>query len=73
MFNDKTHRVGISTFLGNGLILLQMVHRFFVFLPNGIFLDEIEFEEVRKERESIEDKFLRNFKKKKLVRQSSGI
>jgi len=68
MFNDKTHSVGISTFLGNGLILLQMVHRFFVFLPNGIFLDEIEFEEVRKERESIEDKFLRNFKKKKLVR-----
>jgi hypothetical protein len=45
-----------------------MAHRFFIFLPSGIFLDEIEFEEVRIERERIKIKLKPD---KKRVRRSS--
>jgi hypothetical protein len=45
-----------------------MAHRFFIFLPNGIFLDEIEFEEAREERESQQNFFDKLKEAKKNIR-----
>jgi hypothetical protein len=46
-----------------------MAHRFFVFLPSGIFIDEIEFEDVRKERDDIAKKYLRHYVDKKKLKR----
>jgi hypothetical protein len=50
---DKNKSVKLSTFLDNGQVLVQIAHRFFIFNEFGIFLDEIEFEEMRLENDMI--------------------
>jgi len=55
--------------LDNGQVLLQIAHRFFIFNEVGVFLDEIEFEEMRNEnnmnriKNLLDKKIFREFKK----------
>jgi hypothetical protein len=51
LLSDRNKKVSLSTFLDNGKILVQIAHRFFIFAKDGTFLDEIEFEEMRKEND----------------------
>ena len=50
----KYNPVNLSTFLNNGQILLQIEHRFMIYGKDGVFIDQIEFKEMREEREQLE-------------------
>lgn len=65
LLSDKNKSVKLSTFLDNGSVLVQIAHRFFIFNEFGIFLDEIEFEEMRNENNMIR---IRNMLDKAIVR-----
>lgn len=45
----------MSTFLEDGKILIKIGQRFILFNENGAFIDEIEFEDLREEREAEAD------------------
>ena len=42
----------MSTFLSDGKILLKIAERFLLFDEKGVFIDEIQFEDLREEREA---------------------
>ena len=45
----------MSTFMEDGKILVKIGQRFLLFDENGAFVDEIEFEDLREEREAEAD------------------
>ena len=52
LINDIDSKVELSTFLVDGRILIKIAQRFMLFDPEGTFIDEIEFEDLREEREA---------------------
>jgi hypothetical protein len=52
LINDIYNKVELSTFLADGRILVKIAQRFLLFDPEGTFTDEIEFEDLREEREA---------------------
>jgi len=55
LINDIDQKVDMSTFLEDGKILVKIGQRFLLFDENGAFVDEIEFEDLREEREAEAD------------------
>lgn len=47
LINDFMHLVDVSTFLGDGRILVKCLRRFMIFSPDGQFIDEVEFEPIK--------------------------
>ena len=52
LINDIDDKVDMSTFLTKDRILLKLAQRFLLFDKDGAFIDQIEFEDLREEKEA---------------------
>ena len=51
LINDIDNKVDMSTFLHDGKIMVKIAQRYMLFDKNGEFIDQIDFEDLRAERE----------------------
>ena len=54
LINDFMHLVDVSTFLGDGNVLVKALRRYMIFDEYGSYIDEVDFEPIQNKDEKNE-------------------